>query len=71
MIKSNKANMFSKVSPFIISHTFDELAVIHGTCYSAFKRDNLIKHKNITNLSWAQLLWQFNDGREDVVPGLC
>ena len=48
------------------------------TCYSAYKRDNLIfygepvrKHINITNLSWAQFLWRFNDGREDVVPGLC
>ena len=22
-------------------------------------------------MSWAQFLWQFNDDREDVVPGLC
>ena len=25
----------------------------------------------MTNLSWVQFLWQFDDGREDVVPGLC
>ena len=27
--------------------------------------------KNITNLSWAQFLWQFDNAREDAVPGLC
>ena len=29
------------------------------------------KHKHITNLSWTQFLWQFNDGREDLMQGLC
>ena len=78
MIDSNEINMFSKVSCFIKSHIFDKLAMNHVKCYSAYKRDNLIfygepvrKHKNITNLSWAHFLWQFNDGREDVVPGQC
>ena len=64
LIESNEANMFSKVSSFIKSHIFDKLAMNHLTCYSAYKRDNLIfygepvkKHKNIINLSWAQFLW--------------
>ena len=54
MIESNEANMFSKVSSFIKSHIFDKLAMNYVTCYSAYKRDNLIfygepvkKHKNI------------------------
>ena len=60
------------------SHIFDKLAVNNVTCYLAYERDDLIfygelvrKYKNITNLSWAQYLWQFTDGKEDVVPGLC
>ena len=37
---------------------------------NVFFGDLVRKNKNITNLSWAQFLWRFNDGREDVVPGL-
>ena len=29
------------------------------------------KRKNITNLRQVQFLWQFDNGREDVMPGLC
>ena len=50
----------------------------HLTCYSAYKRDNLIfygesvrKRKHITNVSWAEFLWQYKDGNEDMVPGKC
>ena len=78
MIDNNGTNMFSKVSSFIKSYIFDKLALYNVTCYSAYKHDNLIfngepvrKHKNTSTLSWAQFLWQFNDGKEDVVPGLC
>ena len=52
--------------------------VNHQLCYSIYKRKNFILHgettkkrKNIANLSWAQFLWQFDNDREDVVPGLC
>ena len=75
---NNTENLYAKLAPFIKTHIFEKLTVDHLPCYSIYKRKNLIfygettkKRKNITNLSWAQFLWQFDDGREDVVPGLC
>ena len=74
MFDGYESNMFSKVSSFIKSHIFDDLAVNHMTYYSVYKRDNLIfyrKYKNIANLSWAQFLWQYNNVSKDIVLGLC
>ena len=78
MKEINTENLYAKLAPFIKNHIFEKLTVDHLPCYSIYKRKNLIfygettkKRKNITNLSWAQFLWQFDDGREDVVPGLC
>ena len=78
MIDDNETNMFSKIQSFIKSHIFDKLAMNNVTCYSAYKCDSLTyygepvrKYKNLTNLRWAQFLWQFNDGRQYIVPGLC
>ena len=68
----------SDISSYIESHVFDKVTVDNLTCYSAYKRDNLIfyaesvrNRKHITNLSWAEFLWQYKDGSTDVVPGKC
>ena len=74
----NTENLYAKLAPFMKNHSFEKLTEDHLSSYSIYKGKNLIfygettkKSKNITNLSWAPFLWRFDNGREDVAPGLC
>ena len=74
---NNTEHLYAKLALFIKNHIFEKLTVDHLPFYSIYKRKNLIfygetkNRKNITNLSWAQFWWQFDNGEEDVAPELC
>ena len=78
MKDNNTESLYVALALFIKNYVFEQLTVDHIPCYSIYKRKILIfygetpkKRKNFTNLSWVQLLWQFDDVREDIIPGPC